>query len=58
MTNRRTWDIPPEPGMDVTRVRDCEGDCWWHVAPGSWVQSNNNEPPRNPSYTDASDEVA
>jgi hypothetical protein len=32
----RTWDLPPEPGPEVTAVRDCNGHVWTRLAWNSW----------------------
>ncbi len=31
----RTWSLPPEPGPEVTAVRDHDGDLW-HRDPDGW----------------------
>lgn len=32
----RVWSLPAEPGPEVTRVRDCDGDAWNRVHAGGW----------------------
>ena len=31
----RVWSLPPEPGPEVTRLRDCRGHHWDRLAPSS-----------------------
>jgi hypothetical protein len=31
-----TWDLPPEPGPEVTTVRDRDGDTWERDGKGIW----------------------
>jgi len=31
----RTWELPPEPGPEVTAIRDCDGDVWARLG-NSW----------------------
>ncbi len=33
----RSWDVPAEPGPDVQRVRDVDGDIWYRGERGWYL---------------------
>jgi hypothetical protein len=37
------WELPPEPGLDVTAVWDRDGDLWLHRGQGCWVTGADRE---------------
>lgn len=39
------WDVPPEPGLEVTVVRDCDGDLWWRTSHGWKTSQTATAPP-------------